>query len=453
MTATQNICQVAFSTLDAKAMKSWYRHAFELVDAGGTVFGRPLTSRVQGLPNVWERCLWLVDSQHYFQLEFFQFWKPVSKPRPVDWVATDIGYNMLGIFVEDFDRALANLNELGCAPLTAPVGENGQRRVCVEDPEANLVELLEQDPLPEAKSMTVRPEVPATVRSMTVSVPDLQRARYTWVDIMGMQPLEDITLHSDADAALWGGEEVRAQRLLVSSGNFLIELVQYEKPRGRAWPAAYRICDQGFMNVAIGLPDTDTFNSRFDCALQHGMRPTGKPLDIGAVKVTCVTDADGFSVELLNARPVFWSLSGFKPGIPYVENEIWIDASPEKVWETITDHANIGDWCLFAGRLLQQGEDDINGKGAVRELQGLGLTLTEKVTEWRPKQRYSYRLIGSAPIAGHRGDVLLDPKSGGTKVRWVIQFRSKIPGTGRLTVILMRLIFGNALRRLKRQVE
>ncbi len=453
MTATQNICQVALSTLDARAMQAWYQRVFGLVDAGSTVFGGPASRRVQGLPHAWGRRFWLIDCQHYFHLEFLQFWKPVSTPRPIDWAATDIGYTMLGIVVLDFDQTLENLSRLACKSLTAPGGAQGNRRVCVKDPEGNLVEIYESDPLPEAVAYTNRPEIAAAVRCLTVSVPDLQRARYTWVDTLGLQPLEDTMLHTDADAVLWGSEGVRAQRLLVSSGNFLVELVQYEQPEGRARPAAYRICDQGLMNVAIGLPDTETFNARVDCALQHGMVVNAKPLDSGISKVMNVADADGFSVRLLTARPGLWFLSGFKPSIPYVENEIWIDASAERVWETITDHATMGDWCLFSGRLLRQGETESNGTGAVRELQGLGLKLTEEILTWRAPDQYSYRLTAGAPIKDHTGNVLLTPKSEGTTVRWTIQFKPRIPGTGEPLALLLQLIFGKALRRLKQQIE
>ncbi len=453
MSATQNICQLAFSTLDAKAMQAWYQNAFGLLQAGSSVFGGSASSRAMGLTNAWGRRLWLVDSQNYFQLEFSQFWRPVSKPRPGDWTATDIGYNMLGIVVHDFNHALENLDRLACEPLTAPIGAPGNRRVCVKDPEGNLVEIHEADPLPEAAAHTVRPEVVATVRCLTVSVPDLQRARYTWVDTLGLQPLEDTVLHTDADAVLWGSGGVTARRLLVSSGNFLVELVQYEQPQGRARPTDYRICDQGYMNITIGLPDTETFDSRFECALQHGMAAIGKPLDSGVCKVINVNDADGFSVRLLTARPGLWFLSGFKPGIPYVENEIWIDASAEKVWEKITDHANMGDWCLFAARLLRQGETDSNGTGAVRELQGLGLKFTEEILAWQPASQYSYRLTAGAPIKDHLGNVMLTPKSGGTTVRWTIQFKSRIPGAGKPLALQLRLIFGKALRRLKQQLE
>ena len=453
MSATQNICQVAFSTLDAKALQGWYQQVFGLVHAGSSVFSGPTGSRVMGLPDAWGRRRWLVDGQHHFQLEFCQFWKPVSKPRPTDWAVTDIGYNMLGIVVHDFDGVFELLQRLACKPVTAPIGAQGNRRLCVKDPEGNLVEIYERDPLPEAVAYTDRPEMAAVVRCITVSVPDLQRARYTWVDTLGLQPLEDTVLHTDADSLLWGGSGAKAQRLLVSSGNFLVELVQYERPDEGVWPVTYRVCDQGFMNIGIGLPNTEAFDSRVACALQHGMAVNGRPLDIGISKAVSVADADGFSMRLLTVRPGFWFLSGFEPGIPYVESEIWIDANAETVWETITDHAAMGDWCLFSTRLLQPGEAEPNGKGAVRELRGLGLKLSEEILGWQPPNQYSYRLTAGAAIKNHMGHVLLTPKNDGTKVRWTIQFTSGIPGAGRPLALLLQLIFGSALQRLKQQIE
>ena len=449
----QNICQVAFSALDAGRLRSWYQDVFGLVNSSATIFGGPPTSRVQGMPNVWERCLWLIDSQDYFQLEFFQFWSPKSKPRPNHWQATDIGYSAVGIVVRDFDAVLERARQLGSPALGAILGEAGNRRAALKDPEGNVVELYEEDPLPSAASFTVRPEVPATVRCMTVSVPDLERSRQAWVDGLGLTPIDDAGLHSDDDMRMWGLEDVSAKRLLLSSGNFLVELVQYQQPLAADWPAGYRICDQGFMNVAMGLPDTARFDTRFDWVGRQGLRPNGKPLEIGVFKVMYVNDVDGFSVELLNARRKLWSLSGFNPGIPYVENEIWIDADADKVWQAITNHSGIGQWCLFKGSLLKPGEQDSNGLGAIRQLKGLGLTITEEVTEWQAPLRYSYRLTAGAPVKDHRGDVMLFPERGGTRVRWAIQFRSKIPLGGGITALLLKLIFGNALKRLKAKLE
>ncbi|MGI9295793.1 MAG: SRPBCC family protein, partial [Pseudomonadales bacterium] len=449
MTDKQNICQVAFSALDAKALKSWYQQAFGLLDAGGTIFGGPSTTRVQGLPGVWEKCGWLIDSQHYFQLEFFQFWNPKTKPRRSDWQPSHIGYNMLGIAVIDFEQTLDRLQNLNSVPLTEPMGERGDRRVCVKDPEGNLVEVLEQDPLSTAAGLRVRPEIPATVRSMTLSVPNLQRAIKTWQDGLGLELIANPTLHSDEHSALWGMKDARLERAVLSSGNLLIELVQYLEPTPQGWPEGYRICDQGFMNVAVGLPDKAAFEHRYNHVVLQGLRPNGKPLEIGVFKVMYVNDADGFSVELLYARPQLWSFSGFNPVIPYVENEMWIKAPPEQVWPAITDHNGIGAWCLFKGRLITAGAPDENGLGAVRELRALGLKITEKVTSWEPNHRYSYTLTAGAPLKNHLGDVRLSKENGGTRVRWSIRFNPVIPGTGKLTAWLLRLIFRNALRRLK----
>ena len=69
----KQICQVAFSALNAPALREWYANVFGLVKSGKILFFPPSTSRVQGIPGAWEKCSWLVDQQDYFQLEFFQF--------------------------------------------------------------------------------------------------------------------------------------------------------------------------------------------------------------------------------------------------------------------------------------------------------------------------------------------------------------------------------------------
>jgi len=51
----------------------------------------------------------------------------------------------------------------------------GTRRVCVRDPEGVLLELMEDDPRLPSTPLRARPEVPVAVRSVTLSVPDLDR--------------------------------------------------------------------------------------------------------------------------------------------------------------------------------------------------------------------------------------------------------------------------------------
>lgn len=451
MLQEENICQVAFSALDAAALRGWYRDVFGFLDAGGTVFGGPSTDRVQGMEKVRERCLWLVDSQQYFQLEFFQFWSPQSKPAPADSRPCDIGYRVLGIVVEDFDAVLARA--LAAGPGEPAIrGEPGKRRASLQDIEGNWVDIYEEDPLPDTLNWRVRPEVPATVRSMTLSVPDLEASSQAWTGGLGLAHDRDGGL-GEGRAPMGDNEPVPLRCRVLRSRNFLVELAEYEPGEAKPRPPGYRICDQGFMNIAVGLADTAAFDRRFAIVQRRGFHPNGKPLDIGVFKVMYVNDPFGFSVELLNARRASWFLSGFKPSLAYVVNEIWIDRTPAEIWPALTEHGACGKWCTFDGRLVEAGAEEPNGLGAKRELKGLGMTFVEEVVEWEREHRYRYRLLRGAPLRDHSGEIRLTPDHGGTRLRWSIAFRGRIPLTGKPTAWVLQRLFKRDLCRFKQLIE
>ena len=124
-TTEKHICQVAFTALNAPALREWYATVFGLVKSGKMLFFPPATSRVQGIPGAWEKCSWLIDQQDYFQLEFFQFWKPRGQLKSADWRPSDFGYNMVGIAVNDFDQVLRNVGAFSAVPRPRIVGEAG----------------------------------------------------------------------------------------------------------------------------------------------------------------------------------------------------------------------------------------------------------------------------------------------------------------------------------------
>lgn len=326
----KHICQVAFSALDGPALRQWYADVFGLLKSGTVVFFPPSTSRVQGIPGAWEKCSWLVDRQDYFQLEFFQFWTPRSRPRPPDRRACDIGYNMIGIAVDDFDQVLRNVSTFSGCDVPDSVGDAGRRRACVADPEGNLVEIHEQDPLlliDPQRPDSIRPEVPAVVRSMRVSVPDLELARKAYVDALGLQVVADRQLHSEADEAMWGLAGASRDSLLLRSDNFLLELVQYASPLPGPRPPGYIIADQGFMNIALGYRNRNDYDRAFAHARRQGMKANGEVLDIGVFRVMYVNDLYDFSVEMLYARQPFWSLSGFNPNLAWRLRRWWAKVS------------------------------------------------------------------------------------------------------------------------------
>jgi catechol 2,3-dioxygenase-like lactoylglutathione lyase family enzyme/uncharacterized protein YndB with AHSA1/START domain len=452
----RQICQVAFSALNAPALREWYANVFGLVKSGKMLFFPPSTSRVQGIPGAWEKCSWLVDQQDYFQLEFFQFWAPKTRLKTLDWRPCDIGYNMVGIAVNDFDQVVRNVCAFSRIAKPQVAGTAGERRVCVTDPEGNWVEIYEQDPLSLVAGTSaniVRPEVPAVVRTMRASVPSLEDARETFADAMGLVVVEDFQLHTAKDEKRWGLPRAKAKSLVLRGTNFLLELVEYSSPVAKPWPAAYSLADQGIMNIALGYGDSDDYDRSFAQATREGMRPNGKVLDAGIFQVMYVNDKHGFSVEMLNARRALWSVSGFNPAEGYVETEIEINAPARQVWQQLTDHKGLGNWSIFAGTVLRAGSPDENGTGCIRELKAPAMRITEEITAWEEGGHYSYQLRTGAPFRKHQGDVFVEEANGRTRVRWAIRFESWIPFSNRLTAWLLGLVFKHALQKLKSRLE
>ena len=453
-----HICQVAFCALNAANLRDWYQAVLGMVKAGKIVGCPPMhTDQIQGIsPNPVETVSWLVDQQDFFQLEFFQFYRPRSKLKPADWRPCDIGYNMVGFYTRDFDRVWHAAAALSDRPVAQPLGPPGDRRVCLQDPEGNWLEIMERDPIAQisgTRSGIVRPELHSATRFMRVSVPDLEESRSSFVEAMGLIEVEGFSLHGPEHELMWGLDGAQTRSVVLRSDSFLLELVEYRSQDPKPRPEGYQICDQGFMNVAMGYRETKQFDKAFEYATSKGMTANGKPVDIGIFRVMYVNDARGFSVEMLNARKCLWSLSGFNPGEPYVENEISINASVEKTWAALTDHSALGDWTIFRGCILRPGIDSANGPGCIRELKTSGIRITEEITSWDQGHHYSYKVRTGAPFKWHQGDVFVREQEGVTVVRWAIRFQSRIPFTGKLIALGMKFLFRGALRKLKYQLE
>lgn len=454
----QHMCQVAVCALNAANLRDWYEDVFGMAKSGKIFSAPPMsTDRIQGIsPNPIETVSWLVEQQDYFQWEFFQFYRPQSVAKPDDWRPCDIGYNMVGVYVSDFDKTLARFVASSDQPPSAVVGHPGDRRACIQDPEGNWLEILERDPMSVidgAEPGIVRPELSSTTRFMRVSVPDVERSRASFVDAMGLTEVEDFVLHTPEHEALWGLDGAQAKTVLLRSRNFLLELVEYESHNPRSRPSGYKICDQGFMNVALGYRETPGFDAAFEHAKSHGMRPNGDPVDAGIFRVMYVNDADDFSVEMLNARKALWSVSGFNARGPYIQNEILINTSPQVAWDVLIDHSRLGEWTIFKGAVLRPGRASENGPGCLRELTLLGARITEEIVSWEEGKHYTYKLRTGAPFKWHQGDIFVSEDNGLVKVRWAIRLQSRIPFTGTLIAWGMQFVFKRALEKLKRQLE
>jgi uncharacterized protein YndB with AHSA1/START domain/catechol 2,3-dioxygenase-like lactoylglutathione lyase family enzyme len=298
-----------------------------------------------------------------------------------------------------------------------------------------------------------RPEIPSNVRTITVSVPHLEECKQLLIQVFELEDVGPIPLHRPEHEKLWGLEGAVRKSALLRADGALVELVRYETPAPRPWPDDYRICDQGFMNIAFVLHSVAEFDRVFARAVAAGFRPNGKPLDAGVFKVMYVNDPRGFSIELLYPRPWAYRLTGFVPSIPYIQEEVRMNAPAERIWEAVTDHERMSEWSEFPSELVTPGKTDRNGVGALRKVGVLGSTVEEEVIEFVPNHRLVYRLLRGAPLRNHHGTVMLIPDGSATLVRWAVQFEPVVPGSGHAIAMILGRLFRGALLRLKAKVE
>jgi catechol 2,3-dioxygenase-like lactoylglutathione lyase family enzyme/uncharacterized protein YndB with AHSA1/START domain len=450
------LCQIAISVADVQRSQRWYRDVFGYRESGGTSLFIPLfgSADVQGVPDATSVCWWMMDRQEFFQLELFQFTKPPTKPLPADWRPCDIGYTTIGIHVADFDATLQRLARRRVVPVSDPVGDPGVRRVCVRDPDGVLLEIMEDDPRSEPRRP--RPyEAEVVTRFVTLSVPDLERARRTWIDVLELPEEHEVVLHTPEHERLWGLEGASRDSFVLRAGDLFIEAVQYLDPVGKPWPDGYRISDHGLLNIALGLRSLDAHEELLARCIEAGLHPnTTKPTLLRkAWYASYVNDPLGFSIELLyhatpgrgrRFNPFDLLELGFVPGRAPIRRssaEGLIAAPPERVWEILTDHVGMAVWSPFETASVLHRPYGGGEVGTVRRLGGgpLGVRTTEIIVTADRPYRLEYNAEALPGIWFFHGFVTLEPTpGGGTTVVWEAQFRSPLPGAGAIVSSMLR---------------
>lgn len=448
--------QIAFSVVDLRRTERWFREGLGFLPAGGSrlMMSGPLAAKVQGLPGAASTCWWLVGSNPWFQLELFQFRQPVARLMPPHFRPSDIGYTRIGVHVADFDATLRNFAALGSEPLAPPLGTAGRRRACVRNPDGVYVEIMEDDPLPGSPRGR---QCAATMRSVTLSTPDLDASVAYLTAILGHGP-EDLPLHGPEHEALWRMAGARCKRAVFQAGDVVVEVVQYTNPLGEPWPAGYRICDQGILNIAFGAHNKRDQLQVYRRAMAFGARPNAKPTHIPGAGVVYVNDTLGFSVEILWIRPGLsdrrW---GFVPQPidkrPAPDNRrvsatVRIAAPVDKVWQVLTQHNAMGRWIGFDYvKRTRDGHPEADGYCSERLMRGQPGTVVEQVTGLVSHESIRYRVIAGSPFVFHNGEIALRPTEAGCEVEWTIRFRSKIPMLGAVFRAVMQRMLSKMLQR------
>jgi hypothetical protein len=86
-----------------------------------------------------------------------------------------------------------------------------------------------------------------------------------------------------------------------------------------------------------------------------------------------------------------------------------VAATPEQIRSVLLAHADLGRFFNAHFTLLAPQEPDeiSGGKGTIREIKMQGTTFKEQIIA-ADNSHISYRIIGSKPVAQHRGDIYLN---------------------------------------------
>jgi uncharacterized protein YndB with AHSA1/START domain len=110
-----------------------------------------------------------------------------------------------------------------------------------------------------------------------------------------------------------------------------------------------------------------------------------------------------------------------------------LDAPPEAVFEVLADHARYDRFDgIRRAELVNPGERDRNGLGAVRWVWLGPLRFEEEITAFESPTRFDYliREVKTLPFRHDGGSIRLTRVDGGTEAVWTSSFEIPIPVVG-----------------------
>jgi uncharacterized protein YndB with AHSA1/START domain len=131
-----------------------------------------------------------------------------------------------------------------------------------------------------------------------------------------------------------------------------------------------------------------------------------------------------------------------------------VNASPETVFEVLTDHRGYADITpVRKVELEREGEPAPNGVGAIRVLRAVGPPLREEVIAYNSPSRFSYKMLSGIPVRNHIGTVELTPQGDGTKVTYAVRTTPTLPLGGFAVVGAVKLAIKQLLNGVAKESE
>lgn len=450
------LSQIAISSIDLQRSELWWREGLGFLPSAHTRMFRGRTmSGVVRLDNAATSTRWLVGQDDWLQIEIWQYENPIPRLTLAESVQNRIGFRRCGVWVKDFEATLKRLSEQGTLPLTEPIGELGERRVCILDPDGIHVELFEQDPL-QGQVAPAKYTCNAALRSVTVVTDNLSQSADFAERGLGLKPFEGEFVR---DETLWGLAGARSSREVFRSDAMLLEYVHY------VWPAALprhphaRINDQGILNIAFGDNSSGDGVKKMELqAIKAGAIASDR-MQTPLAGCVYMSDPQGFSYEFMWAKPgLGHRFTGYLPkdndsfSLPSnrcAKHHVWLQAGTESVFKQLAKLQTDGvcpDIALV--EIINRKDNSYIG---FERLVTLGrFSFREQITDWQPGRRIGYRLLDHWLLKNASGNIVLTSQDEGTSVNWSIKFRSRVPGLGLVLKFIIERRLSSLLRGLKR---
>jgi catechol 2,3-dioxygenase-like lactoylglutathione lyase family enzyme len=250
------ICQIALSVSDLERSRSWYRQLGLDPTGGMGPMSGELPARMLELPELEVTIGWLAGHDSMSQLELIHFSRPAPRALPRDFGPRYAGYGLMSLVVADFDSVLRRLRATPHEPTIT--GDRTSRSMWIRDPDGIPVEILEKDPLG-LRGPDREPPRLTSIRTITLTVGDLERAKRFWTSAVGLSalPAGDYAFNS-FPADLDGGAGDWEQALL-RGGSVLVRLLKPRRAAILPRPPGWRLSDAGVLNIAIIVEDPKAF--------------------------------------------------------------------------------------------------------------------------------------------------------------------------------------------------
>ena len=134
-----------------------------------------------------------------------------------------------------------------------------------------------------------------------------------------------------------------------------------------------------------------------------------------------------------------------------VTRAIDINATPERVWDILTDATRLPDWAYKEGRFPypvagKYGSDQTEGVGTIRLGEAAdGQVARQKITVWEPPRQLVYELqeTENAPLQmAQINRFELEPGDAGTRITWTVTW--ELTGGFSISALVMRFTANGA---------